>query len=186
TQASAMTAARGNSKPGAAEAFADHRADDYVCSTWPRQYRAMRWRGRAATMMGVRAWGRASNLRVASKEQRMLGERIGEDNGKVTSQRVLPSAGGAPRVETSFKATGSLLGVSATETGTYISTLRPDGTLYGEGQGIMMGKGGESATWVGQGVGTMKPDGSASFRGAIYYTSTSPAWKGLNSIAGVF
>ena len=36
----------------------------------------------------------------------MLGERIGEDVGKVTSQRVLPSINGAPRMETSFTASG--------------------------------------------------------------------------------
>jgi hypothetical protein len=85
----------------------------------------------------------------------MLGERIGEDIGRVTSQRVLPTAHGAPRMETSFQASGSIYGVQATDTGTYVATMRPDGTLYGEGQGILMGKGGETATWTGQGVGTM-------------------------------
>ena len=116
----------------------------------------------------------------------MLGERIGEEIGKVTSQRVLPSINGAPRMETSIQATGSLFGVGSTETATYIATMRPDGTLYGEGQGIVMGKSGESATWVGQGVGTLKKDGSISYRGACYYQSASPAWVRLNSVAGVF
>jgi hypothetical protein len=116
----------------------------------------------------------------------MLGERIGEDVGKVTSQRVLPAANGAPRMETTFQATGSIYGVGVTETGTYVATLRPDGTLYGEGQGVLMGKGGEAATWTGQGVGTMKTDGSIRYRGACYYQSASPAWGRLNSIAGVF
>jgi hypothetical protein len=116
----------------------------------------------------------------------MLGERIGEDSGRVTSQRVLPNPGGGPKMETSFQATGTLLGASATETGTYVATMRPDGTLYGEGQGVLMGKGGEAATWVGQGVGTMKKDGSISYRGAVYYQTASPSWARLNSIAGVF
>jgi hypothetical protein len=116
----------------------------------------------------------------------MLGERIGEDTGKVTSQRVLPNPGGGPKMETSFQATGSLLGVSANETGTYVATMRPDGTLFGEGQGVLMGKGGEAATWVGSGIGTFKKDGSISYRGALYYQSASPAWARLNSIAGVF
>ena len=116
----------------------------------------------------------------------MLGERIGEDTGKVTSQRVLPSAGGAPTMETSFTATGSLLGVTTTGTGTYVAALRPDGTLFGEGQGIVMGKGGETATWVGQGVGRMKQDGGVSYRGAIYYQTASPAWQRLSAIANVF
>ena len=63
----------------------------------------------------------------------MLGERIGEDIGKVTSQRVLPSVNGAPRMETTFQAAGSIYGVSASDTGTYVATMRPDGTLQGEG-----------------------------------------------------
>ena len=116
----------------------------------------------------------------------MLGERIGEDIGKVTSQRVLPSTNGAPRMETSFSATGTVYGVSGTDTGTYVATLRADGTLYGEGQGVMMGKGGEAATWTGQGVGTLKKDGSISYRGACYYQTASPAWAKLNRVAGVF
>jgi len=116
----------------------------------------------------------------------MLGERIGEETGKVTSQRVLPAVNGAPRMETSFQAAGSIYGVGASDTGTYVATLRPDGTLHGEGQGVLMGKGGEAATWAGQGVGTMKKDGSISYRGACYYQSASPAWVRLNAVAGVF
>ena len=116
----------------------------------------------------------------------MLGERIGEDIGKVTSQRVLPALNGAPQMETSFQASGSLYGVATTETATYVAALRPDGTLYGEGQGVVMGKSGETATWVGQGVGKLKADGSVSYRGACYYQSASPAWAKLNSLAGIF
>lgn len=116
----------------------------------------------------------------------MLGERIGEDTGKVTSQRVLPAANGAPRMETSFQAAGSIYGVGTSETGTYIATMRADGTLYGDGQGVLMGKSGEAATWTGQGVGTIKKDGSISYRGACIYQSASQAWLRLNSIAGVF
>src|SRR6266496_3298970 len=40
----------------------------------------------------------------------MLGEKIGGISGKITSQRVLPHLGGGPKMETSFQATGSLLG----------------------------------------------------------------------------
>ena len=116
----------------------------------------------------------------------MLGDRIGEDVGKVTSQRVLPAVNGAPRMETTFQSSGSIYGVGITETGTYVAAVRPDGSLYGEGQGVLMGKGGEMATWTGQGVGTTKKDGSVSYRGACFYQSASPAWARLNSIAGLF
>jgi len=68
----------------------------------------------------------------------MQGEKIGELSGKVTSRRVLPNPGGGPKMETSHQISGKLLGVDATETATYWSVVRPDGTLYGEGQGVAM------------------------------------------------
>ncbi len=116
----------------------------------------------------------------------MQGEKIGEESGRVTSQRVLPSPGGSPKMETSFQANTILLGVEATDTGTYQSVVRPDGTLYGEGQGIVMGKEGDLATWIGQGVGTIKKDGAISYRGAVYYQSSSARWSRLNSVAAIF
>src|SRR5262245_40840497 len=99
----------------------------------------------------------------------MLGEKIGEGSGQVTSQRVRPNPSGGPKMETSFRGSGTLLGVHITETGTYWSTMRPDGTLYGEGLGIIMGAEGDGATWVGQGVGTIQKGGAVSYRGAVYY-----------------
>jgi hypothetical protein len=43
----------------------------------------------------------------------MQGEKIGEQSGKVTSQRVLPNPGGPPKMEISFQANTTLLGVRA-------------------------------------------------------------------------
>jgi len=116
----------------------------------------------------------------------MLGDKIGTESGKVTAQRVLPNPGGGPKMETSFQATGTILGVNETNITTYWSMVRPDGTLYGEGQGVVMGKGGEMATWVGQGVGTVQKDGSVSYRGAVYFQSSSAAWSRLNAVAAIF
>jgi hypothetical protein len=116
----------------------------------------------------------------------MLGDKVGEETGKVTMQRVLPNTGGGPRMETSAQASGKILGVSHTTTATYWSEVRADGTLYGEGQGVVMGKKGEMATWVGQGVGTLGKDGSVSYRGSLYYQSSSARWKRLNGVATLF
>jgi hypothetical protein len=116
----------------------------------------------------------------------MLGDKLGSATGKITAQRVLPNPGGGPKMETSFQAAGTLLGVSTKEVGTYWAVIRPDGTVYGEGQGVLMGAGGEAGTWVGAGVGTVKKDGAASYRGAIYYQSAAQAWVRLNSVAAVF
>jgi hypothetical protein len=41
----------------------------------------------------------------------MQGEKIVEESGKVTSQRVLPNPDGGPKMETSFQASCTLLAV---------------------------------------------------------------------------
>src|SRR5437879_12378029 len=115
----------------------------------------------------------------------MLGEKIGGTSGKITSQRVVPNLGGGPKMETSFQASGSILGTNVKETGTYCTMVRPDGTLYGEGQGVMILKDGKMATWTANGVGTTKKDGTASYRGAVYYQSMPPRWSRLNKVAVV-
>lgn len=116
----------------------------------------------------------------------MLGEQIGEGRGRVTTQRVLPNPGGGPKMETSFQSSGSLLGMADSETGTYIAVARPDGTLFGEGQGITMSHEGDVLTWVGQGVGTLQQDGAVSYRGAVYCQTSSAKWARLNSLAVLF
>jgi hypothetical protein len=116
----------------------------------------------------------------------MLGDKIGTEIGKVTSQRVLANPGGGPKMEISFQASGTILGVKHNTTATYWSVVRPDGTLYGEGQGVVMGEDGSMGSWVGQGVGILKPGGAVSFRGAVYYQSASPRWSRLNSVASIF
>ena len=117
----------------------------------------------------------------------MLGEIIGEARGKVIGSRVLPSEGLAPKVETSFQESGKILGVEVTDMGTYLSVGRAIGGLFGDGQGVTMTKDGEVAVWAGQGVGRFTGHGSAvSFRGAIFYQTTSTKLARLNSIAIVF
>jgi|RhiMetdeSRZDD1v2_1073273.scaffolds.fasta_scaffold50253_6 hypothetical protein len=117
----------------------------------------------------------------------MIGEKIGEESGRIIGQRVLPNpGGGVPHMETSFRATGTLLGVNHTSIVTYASHIRPDGTVYGAGEGLIMGAGGEQATLIGSGVGTLKKDGSISYRGAVYYNSASQKWARLNNVAAVF
>jgi hypothetical protein len=120
------------------------------------------------------------------EEVAMLGDKLGNVKGKIVLRRVLPGGSGGPRIESSQRGSGTVLGVEFQENSTYESELRSDGTIFGSGQGIYFGQGGEIATWVGSGVGIMSPGGSVTFRGAIYLYSAAPSWKRLNAVAAVF
>lgn len=115
----------------------------------------------------------------------MLGEQIGESHGKRTGRRVLPAEGGF-KVEVSFEESGKCLGLDYNGFGTYTSVPRPDGTLYGEGQGVMMTKDGDMATWKGAGAGKFVGGGAVSYRGALYYSSASPKLARLNVVVFEF
>lgn len=117
----------------------------------------------------------------------MLGELLGEQIGQTTGTRVLPSEDGSPRIEVSFQANGTLLGTQTVEMGTFIAVNRPDGTLFGTGQGVLTTDDGDMATWAGNGVGRPAGrGGSVSWRGAIYYQTSSERLTRLNSIAAIF
>jgi len=115
----------------------------------------------------------------------MLGELISESRGMRTDRRVL-STSPTFKVEVSFEDDGKLLGIDAHTIATYWSEGRPDGSLYGEGQAVVMTQDGQTATWKGQGVGKFLAGGAVSYRGAVYYTTASPKLARLNSVAAVF
>ena len=115
----------------------------------------------------------------------MLGEQIGEETGKVIVRRVI-SVDGGTKVEVTVQGTGKLLGVETRNTVTYVAGIRPDGSLYGEAQGLVVGKGGEQASFKAAGVGKLLDGGAVSYRGASYYYSDSPNFRRLNAVAVVF
>jgi len=121
----------------------------------------------------------------SDEEKNMLGELIGKEKGKVIVRRVLPTTGN-PKVEVSFETAGSLVGVNTKNMGTYWSEFKPDGTVYGEGQGIVRGENGEIVTWKGQGVGELTPSGGVSYRGSLYYNTQADNLLGLNKLMGAF
>ena len=102
----------------------------------------------------------------------MLGEQIGEERGRITARRVLPSGGYGPKVEVTFEASGKVLGADATDLGTYWSVVQPNGALYGEGQGVITTPQGDVIQWIGAGRGHFTEQGGVSFRGAVYYQTT--------------
>jgi hypothetical protein len=114
----------------------------------------------------------------------MLGELIYQGSGKRIVRRVLSTE--PVKVEVTFEGGGKVLGVEAMEIATYTSVIRSDGTIYGEGVGVLMTTAGDSITWKGAGVGTFKERGAVSYRGAVYYHTASPKLSRLNTVAGVF
>lgn len=115
----------------------------------------------------------------------MLGDQIGESQGKRIVRRALCADSGI-KVEVSFEEAGKLLGTETSGFGTYWSQPRPDGTLYGEGQGLIFTKDGEMVSWKGQGVGRLMPGGAVSYRGALYMNTASQKLARVNSVATVF
>ena len=113
----------------------------------------------------------------------MLGALNGETKGKRIVRRVISTD--PTTVEVSFEDSGHLLGVSTTGMGTYTSVIRPDNSIYGEGQGINLTQDGEGISWTGTGLGKFGPDGALSYRGMLFFRTNSQKIS-LGSACGAF
>ena len=114
----------------------------------------------------------------------MLGEQIGETKGKRLVRRVISID--PPTAEVSFEDAGTIFGVPTTGMGTYTSVVRPDGSIFGHGQGITMTQEGEGITWTGTGIGKFGPGGSVSYRGMLFFRTPSQKLAALNGACGAF
>jgi hypothetical protein len=114
----------------------------------------------------------------------MLGEKISETKGKRLVRRVISVD--PPTAEVSFEDSGHVLGVAVTGMGTYTSVVRLDGSIFGDGQGLMMTADGDQITWTGTGVGKFGPGGSVSYRGMLFFRTTSQKLASLNNGCGAF
>ena len=114
----------------------------------------------------------------------MLGEKIGEETGKVTGRRILEGDDYRYlKMEISFEAAGSLLGLQGANMGTYTIFERLPGQLYGEGRGIVMSQDGESAIWSGHGVGRMTGEGmGVAFASSITFQAGAGKLSALNNM----
>jgi hypothetical protein len=116
-----------------------------------------------------------------------LGDQIGESSGRITGTRVITPLGSQQaQIEVAFQGSGTLLGQDITEIGTYVSTFRPGGVVYGEGDVLYMTSDGASAHWQGFGVG--RPTGAfpaGHFAVCGSAESESQALSRLNEIATV-
>jgi hypothetical protein len=114
----------------------------------------------------------------------MLGDNISESTGKQLVRRILSVE--PPTLEVSFEDSGQILGVPGTGMGTYTSVVRPDGSIFGQGQGLVTTADGEAITWTGTGLGHFGPGGSASYRGMLFLRTTSQKLARINNTCGAF
>lgn len=114
----------------------------------------------------------------------MIGQQISETKGKRLVRRVLSID--PPTAEVSFEDSGQMLGVPTTGMGSYTSVVRADGSIYGHGQGLSMTQDGESITWTGTGLGKFGPGGSVSYRGMLFFQTTSQKLAQINNCCGAF
>jgi hypothetical protein len=116
----------------------------------------------------------------------MLGDQVGEEKGKIISQRVLDVE--PPKMEVSFSGAGKYKDVDATVTVTYWSALRSDGAMSGEGKGMLMSRDGqEMVTFTGQGIGHFVGPGKIRFVGSVFYNTNSTGKLAfLNNLVAVF
>lgn len=114
----------------------------------------------------------------------MIGEQISESKGKRIVRRVLSTD--PPTAEVSFEDSGKMLGVATTGMGSYTSVIHPDGSLHGDGQGLMMTPDGEAVTWTGTGVGKFGAGGSVSYRGMLFFRTASKKLARVNNTCGAF
>jgi hypothetical protein len=114
----------------------------------------------------------------------MLGNQIGETKGKRIVRRVLSVD--PPTAEVSFEDSGQLLGIHTSGMGSYTSIVRPDGSLFGQGQGLIMTDDGDAVTWTGTGFGKFGPGGSVSYRGMLFLQTASTKLAALNNSCAPF
>ncbi|HLY41155.1 MAG TPA: hypothetical protein VKR52_08060 [Terracidiphilus sp.] len=88
--------------------------------------------------------------------------------------------------EVTFEDSGKMFGVPVTGMGTYTSVVRADGSIFGNGQGLTTTDEGEGVTWTGTGVGHFGPGGSVSYRGMLFFRTTSKKLARLNNACGAF
>ena len=79
-----------------------------------------------------------------------------------------------------------MLGFATTGMGTYTSVVSADGSAVGEGHGIISTQDGDAVVWKGPGKGKILSGGAVSYRGILYYQTTSQKLAKLNAALGVF
>jgi hypothetical protein len=89
-------------------------------------------------------------------------------------------------VEVSFEDSEKMLGFATTGMATHSSVVSADGGAVGAGHGIVSTQDADAVVWKGSGKGKILPGGAVSYRGILYYQTTSQKLTKLNAAPGVF
>jgi hypothetical protein len=112
----------------------------------------------------------------------MLGDMIGEFKGQVTGVRVLSEG----KMETSERASGSILGVDATWLATSISTPMPNGVIMAEGDAVITTVEGDVVMVKKSGIGWSDKKGRKTRRGVFFHMTQAQKLDRLNKVVGVW
>jgi len=92
-----------------------------------------------------------------------LGELVLEDSGQITGIRVLSSDASGTTLELNLQLSGTIRGVDQNTLWTYTMLQRPDGSLYGQGNGVLTTVNGDVIHLIGSGSGKANPGGTVRF-----------------------
>ena len=112
-----------------------------------------------------------------------LGKLILDETGTVTGLRVLSTDGLGTKLEVCLQTTGTIRGVAESCFWTYTQLIRPDGSIYGAGQGVMTTADGDVIQLIGHGSGRAPaPGGATKFRTMLHPHSAVAKYADLNFI----
>ena len=92
-----------------------------------------------------------------------LGELVLEDSGQITGIRVLSTDTSGTTLELNLQLSGTIRGVGQNTLWTYTMLQRPDGSLYGQGNGVLTTVNGDVIHLIGSGSGKANPGGTVRF-----------------------
>jgi hypothetical protein len=115
-----------------------------------------------------------------------LGNPFFMEKGRIIGQRVISVS--PVQLEFTFVANATINGnINATNTGTTVSTVQPNGVFHTKGQGFIMTQDGEVATYTNHVIGNLTKEGNVLSRGAGFWNTPSTGELAfLNDMMSVF
>ena len=111
-----------------------------------------------------------------------LGELVLEDSGQITGIRVLSTDASGTTLELNLQLSGTIRGVGQNTLWTYTMLQRPDGSLYGQGNGVLTTDNGDVNLLTFLGSGKTNPGGTVRFCTMLHPHGATGQNADLNAI----